>query len=246
MAKLRVFETYQEMCKEVALEMQEQLKANPKTLLCIASGHTSTGLFECLVRMFEDGSIDFSKAAFIAMDEWLNMSEKTPGSCGAFVNTHFLNKVNFEQDNIRLFDGTASDLTLECGAADEFIIEKSQHGVMDYVVLGSGMNGHLALNEPGCDFNTRVHVARLDESTKQVGQKYFQEKTELSGGITLGIGNFAEARRCVLMISGSHKHEILHKIVESQISNKIPATVIKKFANASIFCDNDAYCLAQQ
>ena len=114
------------------------------------------------------------------------------------------------------------------------------------MVLGSGMNGHLALNEPGCDFDARVHVAQLDESTKQIGQKYFQEKTELSGGITLGVGNFAEARRCVLMISGSHKHDILRKILASQVSNKIPATIIKKFANSSIFCDNSAYCSAKQ
>ncbi len=36
-----------------------------------------------------------------------------------------------------------------------------------------GMNGHLGLNEPGTSFNLYSHIVELDETTGEVGKKYF-------------------------------------------------------------------------
>ena len=236
---LKVFDGYDQMCEEIANEISVMLKVKPSALLCIAAGHTSLGLLECLVRLYEEKEINFKNASFVAMDEWLGMSEKTLGSCGEFISSNFLEKVNFEPVNIRLFDGTTSDHETECQGVAQFI--KSKSGYIDYLVLGTGMNGHLALNEPGSDFEACVRVVELDSTTKEVAQKYFSEDTHLSGGITLGIGDFAKARRSVLMVNGSHKHEILHKIIAGPVSPAIPATIITKFNNASLYCDKKAY-----
>jgi len=224
---------------KVANEISEFLSQKPESLLCIAAGHTSIGLFEALVGMYKRNEIDFKNASFVAMDEWLGMSHKTPNSCGDFLNRNFFAKLNFKPENIRLFDGSTSDDALECHNVVQFIKEKS--GVIDYLVLGTGMNGHLGLNEPGCDLDAGIHVAELDETTQLVGQKYFNEETQLNGGITLGIGDFSQARRAVLMVSGSHKREILHKIINEPASNAIPATAIRNFSNVSLYCDRDAY-----
>ena len=55
------------------------------------------------------------------------------------------------------------------------------------------------------------------------------------------MANFREAARTVLMVSGSHKKEILGKILAGDVNGTIPASAIKTFANASIYCDKDAY-----
>jgi len=46
-------------------EIIEGLKENPRQLLCIAAGHTSLGVFKCLVRAFNEGYADFSLASFL-------------------------------------------------------------------------------------------------------------------------------------------------------------------------------------
>ena len=238
---LIVFENTDKMCGSIVTEIADVLRKNPSALFCIASGHTSLSLFETLVRLYDKNEIDFKDASIIAMDEWLGMSVKTPDSCGDFISKNFINKVNFKPENVRLFDGTAANCVIECRSAEQFIYDKSKHGAIDFLVMGAGMNGHIALNEPGCDLNAGVRVVELDDTTRKVGQKYFTESTTLTGGITLGVENFKNARRSILMVCGAHKKEILQKIINEPVSNAVPATVVREFENASLYCDEEAY-----
>jgi glucosamine-6-phosphate isomerase len=210
-------------------------------MLSVAAGHTSLGLLESLVQLYENKEVDFSKGRFVALDEWLGMSPLDSESCAAFLKRNFLDKVNYESENIRLFDGSSANHEEECHSVEAFIEEQSRCGVIDYLVLGAGMNGHLGLNEPGSSFRSRTRVVEVDETTKTVGQKYFKEKTDIKGGITLGIENFAQASCSVLMISGVHKQEILQKIFSGPITTEVPATAMHNFNNATVYCDRDAY-----
>ncbi|GHV02963.1 hypothetical protein FACS189485_04850 [Spirochaetia bacterium] len=234
----KVFPDYNSLCNKITGEICDALRLNPSLLLCIAAGHTSLGVFEGLCKAYKKGTADFSSVAFVAMDEWLGMNKDTPGSCGKLLCGSFLDLVNFKPENVRLFDGTVSDPDTECAAVEEFIVSHSCSGKINYVVLGSGMNGHLALNEPGVSFDLRAHAGQISQTTKEVGQKYFKEFVELKGGLTLGIANFREADRSVLMISGRHKSDILKRIISENPGTDIPATAIKDFKNASLYYDD--------
>lgn len=149
------------------------------------------------------------------MDEWLYMSDRTKESCGYFLREHFLNHVNYAPENVRLWDGTVSDTQKECRDVEEFIKTRS--------------------------VDSRAHVTVLDPVTQKVGQKYFSSEASLSGGITLGIDNFHQARRTVLMVNGAAKAEILSKILNAPAPDEqIPATALLTFENASLYCDREA------
>lgn len=237
----QVFNSYDSMCQCVAEEIIQNLKENPHQLLCIAAGHTSLGVFRHLIEAYHSGHADFSKAGFIAMDEWLHMTADTRESCGYFIYENFLKYVNYSQENVRLWDGSASDPEGECKAVESFIQQKSLRKSIDFLVLGAGMNGHLALNEPGTAFDSRAHVTNLDPVTQKVGQKYFSHEASLTGGITLGIENFREAARTILMINGTAKHDILLKILNApEPTPQLPATALYTFNNASLYFDEEA------
>lgn len=238
----QIFDTYESMCHYVANEIISDLEKNPRQLLCIAAGHTSLGVFEGLVKAYREGRADFSRASFVAMDEWLNMSADTTESCGYFLREHFLKHVNYAPENVRLWNGTADDPQKECCAVEAFIGQKSINHTIDYLVLGSGMNGHLALNEPGTSFDSRAHVTALDPVTQKVGQKYFSSSASLTGGITLGIANFRSAARTVLMVNGAAKAEILARILSAASPDEqLPASALLGFENASLYCDRAAF-----
>lgn len=236
---IQIFDSYELLSEQIAEEIIEDLGRNPEQLLCIAAGHTSLGVFRQLVCAYERGQADFSHASFVAMDEWLHMSWETPESCGSFLIQNFLSHVNYPQENICLWDGTAADTDQECQRVLHFIEDRS--GCMDYLVLGVGMNGHLALNEPGVDFGLSAHTCTLDPVTQKVGQKYFTESTSLTGGITLGIADFKKAKRTVLAVSGSPKATLLKQLTEKKApTSSLPATALYEFKNASIYCDQEA------
>lgn len=234
----KCFLTYDDMCTAVCDEIVAALAQKPNLMLCIAAGHTSLGVFRGLAQAVQQGRADFSKASFVAMDEWTGMNCYTPGSCGDLLQRELLARIPF--GTVRLFDGKAQDLEQECRDVEEFIGEQSACGCIDYLVLGSGMNGHLALNEPGTAFDAPAHVTQLDSVTMQVGQKYFEGEAQLSGGVTLGIGNFAQAGRAVLMVSGAHKQEVLQKLLNSPTGVEFPATAMRGFANAALYYDKAA------
>lgn len=238
------FPSYDAMCRQVAQEIQENLSVNPCQMLCIAAGNTSLGIFKYLIEAYRESSLSFAQARFVAMDEWLHMNPETPNSCGNFLVEHFLKHVDYPPEQVRLWDGCSTDPQQECQDVEAFIQKNSVHGTIDYLVLGMGMNGHLALNEPGSDLHGRAHVCELDSVTQRVGQKYFQSETSLTGGITLGIENFRQARRTVLMVNGSHKAEIVQGLLDAPaVTPELPATVLREFDHASFYCDEEAAAL---
>ena len=232
------FKTYKELSEAVVREMAELAAKKPGALFCVAAGHSSLGIFNAAADMYAKGQIDFSENCFVAMDEWLGMSVQMPGSCGDFLTKNFLSKVNFPKENIRLFDGTSVPPERECESVGAYIAGR---GGIDYIVLGVGMNGHLALNEPGTAFDASVHVTALDEVTVRVGQKYFNgSKAVLLGGLTIGPREITTAKRAVLCVNGAQKAEVLKRVLTGHVGVEFPATVLRGMNNASVYYDAEA------
>ena len=230
--ELRKFESEEAIAKATADLFCEQLKKKPDSVLCVAAGHSSIGPLQILVERFKRGEVDFSEAKFIAMDEWLHMNETVPGSCGDFLHKQFLDHVNFKKQNVCLIDGCAEDMEAEC-AALKVDIEKA--GGFDIILLGMGMNGHLALNEPGTPFDSTVHTTQLDPITKEVGKKYFEDTPQLTGGVTIGLGDMAEGRDVVLIVFGEKKREIIQKLLDSEPTTALPASFLKTLPHARLW-----------
>lgn len=234
---LHVLENYESISAEAARLIADVLKQNPDAAICLASGHTPTGTFGHLVNLSQNGQVDFSQCHFIGLDEWVGIALSAEGSCRYFLDEFFFKKIPVRESQIHFFDGMASDLSLECRKMDETI---ARLGGLDIMLVGIGMNGHIALNEPGTPWNLRSHVVELDETTVQVGQKYFPEKTPLSAGITLGLQYLKEAGLAMLMASGENKASIVRQALEGEITEKLPASIFQTLPDAVVLLDEAA------
>ena len=235
--EFRVFESAQQLAQAEAERIAALLRDKPDALICIAAGHTSLPVFDALLAMQEKGALSFAQAKFVAMDEWLGMNRDTPDSCGDFLVKNFLSRADFAKENVRLADGCAQDVQAECEGLTRFIAD---NGGLDYVLLGMGMNGHLALNEPGVDFKLGAHVTGLDEVTQKVGQKYFAHGAALRGGLTLGVADLLAARQVALHVTGDNKADIAARLMTEPVSNALPATAVRALPGARIWMDKAA------
>lgn len=232
-----VLKTAEEIGEVVANEIAALIQEKPKANICIAAGHSSLCTFEKLVEKVKQGTLSFAQASFTAMDEWAGMNETDSGSCGDFLVKHFLSQVDFCPGNISLVNGRADDPQQELKRIASFIEEK---GGIDYMVLGVGMNGHLALNEPGTSFTSGPHLSQLDEVTRTVSTKYFEEAPSLTGGVTIGLGDICRTGRCVLTVNGAKKASILRRFLDSPATEELPVTVLKTLENCTVYCDREA------
>jgi galactosamine-6-phosphate isomerase len=125
-------------------------------------------------------------------------------------------------------------LAAECALTNEAI---AQHGGLDLMLVGLGMNGHIGLNEPNTAFDTYAHVSELAEVTVSVGQKYFNGQTALTQGITVGLRHLQEAKTVILIATGAKKAKIVERVCSEEISEKLPASILKQHKNSYFWVD---------
>jgi glucosamine-6-phosphate deaminase len=235
--KLFISETYESMSKQAADDVISIMQSGRRPVICAASGHSPEGLYKEIIGQVRKKQLNVDNWLFLGLDEWVGMNAVDEGSCRHHLDLELLNPLQVPEDRICFFDGRANDLEAECERIEKFIDE---HGGIDVAVLGLGMNGHIGMNEPGVSADIRSHVIDLHPITKTVGQKYFKEEKELAQGITLGIATLMEANNLIVVVSGTHKAEITHEMIEGNVSPDVPATLLRNHPALKIYLDSDA------
>lgn len=228
---LNTFSNYETLSEATANLIIDVLTQKPEALICIASGDTPLGVCKFLAQ--SDKKL-FEKCTFVGLDEWVGMDENDEGSCKYGIYQNLLNPLNIPSERIKYFDAKAENLALECQKINEFIALK---GGLDVMLVGVGMNGHIALNEPNTHFDIYAHVSDLEEITKSVGQKYFRKDTILTQGITLGLAHLQEAKLPILIANGSRKADVINKALNGEITEQFPASIFQKLEHGLVMLD---------
>jgi len=62
----------------------------------------------------------------------------------------------------------------------------------------------------------------------------------------LGIANFMEAKNVILIVSGSKKAEIVRRLLEEEISEQLPASLLRNHKNFCVYLDAEAASLLEK
>jgi 6-phosphogluconolactonase/glucosamine-6-phosphate isomerase/deaminase len=111
---------------------------------------------------------------------------------------------------------------------------------IDLMLVGVGINGHIGFNEPGADIDSNAHIAQLEEITKSVGQKYFNEEVTINKGMTLGLKHVMNARALIMMANGNKKAAVVRRVLKENISTDFPARLIRQHNKALLMIDEEA------
>lgn len=233
---IEIFETEAEVGKVGADLVAAYLQQKPDAVLCIASGHSPKSIFKELVSRVASG-LDLSAATFIGLDEWEGMNGNHGGSCRHMLDTDFFIPAKISAEQIHFFDGCAPDLEAECSRMNEIV---QSFGGIDVMIVGIGLNGHIAMNEPGTSFSSAAHVSMLHESTIASGQKYFESPTKLSRGLTLGLAQFSASKLPILVALGSVKAEAIGKAIKTAPDPGHPASILQLMPDAVVLLDYGA------
>ena len=232
-----IADTYEDLSKfaaDIVTELMQQVK---EPLICTASGDSPAGVYKELVRMVNAKDIDVFDWYFLSLDEWAGMNGNDEGSCRFHLNNQLFNPLKVSAEKIGFFDGRANDLEKECLRIESFI---AAQGGINTAIVGLGMNGHVGMNEPGTSPELYSHVAEIDPETQKVGQKYFKKQQQLLHGLTLGIASMMKAEHIILMVNGSKKAQIVQQVLEGEISEALPASLLRNHPDLKVFLDKEA------
>jgi glucosamine-6-phosphate deaminase len=113
---------------------------------------------------------------------------------------------------------------------------------IDVAFIGIGENGHLAFNDPPADFETEQPyiVVKLDEACRrqQLGEGWFPTLDDVPArAISMSIRQIMKSRAIVCSVPDERKAEAVRNSIEGPVTNQVPASILQRHANATIYLD---------
>ncbi len=234
--RLVVAPDYEGLSQRAADLIAEEVRANPALLLCAASGATPIRTYELLAEQARHGPTSFERLRVLKLDEWGGLAKDDPATCEAFLRRHLLEPLRIPDDRYIGFQGDARDPQAECA---RIRLRLAKQGPIDICVLGLGLNGHLAFNEPADELEPGPHVAALSGQSLQHSMLR-KAREVVRYGLTLGMADILLARQVLLLVNGPHKREPLHRLWTSGVSTRFPASFLWLHGDATCLCDAEA------
>jgi len=235
--KIIVKDTYEEMAASCAEFICGYINANPGKLLCFAAGDTPLAILKKLLGIQEAGKVDLSSMYYAGLDEWVGLGYEDKGSCKQVMADNFYIPAKIPDEKICVFNGKAAP-DEETRAVLNFIKDKGGIGL---AMLGIGMNGHIGFNEPGTSGDFEGGQVLLSESSRTVGQKYFDKAQDLKYGVTLGIKTLTAAKKIILIANGEKKADIVAHSLKAENNPALPVSYLTNHSDYHVFLDKTAY-----
>ncbi len=220
----------EEMSQYTADEVFHYINKNPQLLLCPATGATPIRTYQLLVEKMQENPQAFDQLRIIQLDEYYALPQEAPETFKNYLQHRLINPLNISSDRFISFRSNPQDPQEEIAR----IVEKLEElGQIDLCILGIGLNGHIAFNEPAKTLTEHCHIAELAETTK----KQVRAEHEINHGITLGISDIMNSKKIILIVSGEEKKEAFQNFMLGIETAHFPASVLWKHPNLTIVCD---------
>lgn len=220
------------------------LRMKPSLVLGLATGRTMESVYGFLAESHKKEGLDFSLCRTFNLDEYVGLPPGNKHSYRAYMNKHLFKKVNIDLRNTHVPDGMAKDLDLECRGYEEAITD---YGGIDLQLLGIGRSGHIGFNEPLSAFYSRTRVTPLtSETVAQNAPLFGNPKLMPRRAVTMGVGTIMESKRCITLVTGSEKAEVLAKAIEGPVTSMVTASALQFHARCTVIVDEEAAANLQQ
>jgi glucosamine-6-phosphate deaminase len=235
--KARVYPDYEAMSVAVAYVVAGKLEEEPSSVLMLPTGITPLGMYGRLVEMHRSEGLSFANATFFNLDEYLGLTPDHRASYHVYMQEHFYGLINADPARVFVPDGATPDPEAECERYEAAIREA---GGIDVCVLGIGRNGHIGFNEPGAPFDSRTRVVELSKSTRKINASDFEADRAPERAITVGMATIFDSKSVLLLASGTNKAGAVAATVEDDVSESMPASMLRNHPNAVLFLDEAA------
>lgn len=237
----KILNTVDDVSRYTAQRLFDQICAKADSVLGLATGSTMEPVYARLMQYLEQDPVDVSRLTTFNLDEYIGLGPEHAQSYCFYMYQHLFNQLRIPGERVHLPDGTAENAERACQAYTEAI---QAIGGMDLQLLGIGTNGHIGFNEPKTPFDSRTHVIELTEQTRIDNGRFFTDQREVpTHAITMGIQEILEAKEVILVATGPKKAEIMAELYHGEVSEELPASVLKLHRNATIVMDKEAAAL---
>ncbi len=227
--------------REIAAALRDTIERNGRASVAFAAAPSQN---ETLAALVEEPGIGWSQVSAWHLDEYAGATAESSYSFRRFLREHIFRYV--KPAVFHEIRGEALDTAAECARYASLL----PVGGFDVALLGIGENGHLAFNDPPCDFDDHaaVRLVELDDVCRrqQVHDGAFGALSEVpTHAFTLTVPTLMAACRLFVMVPAPTKAAAVAAAIEGPLTNQCPASILRAHSNATLFLDRDSARLLQ-
>ena len=212
----------------------ELAQEKPAAVIGLPTGETPRATYALLTLRAEAGACDLGRIAAYAVDEFLGVPRDTPGTNSMYFRTD----VNLPLRSLHVPNPAAREPDAHIAAYADAI---RRAGGFDLCLLGVGVNGHVAFNEPGSGEDSRARAVDLAPESRLAHAAAFGSLEAVPArGLTLGIADLLEARAIVVLAQGMQKAAVIARALEGPPTADVPASWLQRHAAVTWLLDEAA------
>ncbi|MEY3564457.1 MAG: hypothetical protein RJA23_627, partial [Bacteroidota bacterium] len=194
--------------------IKKEVENKPDLLFCVASGGSPSGTYAQMAAHKKLYPEFGEQLRVIKLDEWGGLEPGSPFTSELDVQQKFVQPMGITADRYWTIDPDTSDPEGACLKMEQVL---EREGPLDICILGIGVNGHIALNEPGDAHQLPYHVCELATSTLANGMLKTLKQPP-SFGMTIGLRGIMQSKLILLFIAGSGKKEAFERLQDPVVS----------------------------
>ncbi len=208
-------------------------------VLGLPTGSSPIGMYQALVKAYQEGRVSFKNVVTFNMDEYVGLPESHPESYHSFMARNLFDHIDCPKENIHILNGNAEDLLAECAHYEEMIKE---FGGVDLFLGGIGPDGHIAFNEPFSSLTSRTRVKSLTTDTIIANSRFFDNDVNKVPrlALTVGVGTVMDAKEVLIMVNGHNKARALQAAVEGAVTQAWTISALQMHPKSIIVTDEAA------
>ena len=234
--KIDILNTYEELSRKAKDIIIQEIEKNKDLLLCTATGGTPTETYDLLGKEYLVNPELFDQLRILKLDEWGGIPMNHPATCESYLQALLIQPLQISGSRYNGFNSNPTDPTQECMNIQDKL---DKEGPIDLCILGLGMNGHLAFNEPADFLHPNCHIAELSPMSLEHPMAS-EMQTKPPYGLTLGMADILHSKLILILINGQQKKTIVSKFLSKKITSLVPASFLWLHPNVICLIEKDA------
>lgn len=231
-------ETGKRAAEAAAAWMNCCIQERGKARIVLSTGASQFDFFEHFIKQ----QVDWAAVEMFHLDEYLGLSETHPASFRKYLKQRFVSRVPLGKAHF--VDGDTLDSALSLSKLEQLISED----MLDLGLIGIGENAHIAFNDPPADYSMQsaFRIVELDDDCKmqQVREGWFPSSVEVPAqAITMTVHGIMSCRKIISVVPHVAKAKAIRQTLESDVTNLIPASILKSHPSWSLFLDHESASL---
>ncbi len=236
--KILVFEKEEHLDAYVGEYICHFIRNHSQPVIGFATGSTPLGVYRYFIDNYQAQKVSFRQVKAFNLDEYVGLTPSHPRSFASAMKNELFSHIDILPENINALDGSKEDMIQECQRYESLI----DANPIDIQILGIGMDGHIAYNEPGSPLDGACHVVDLHQESIESSLDYGFDHIEdvPTQGVTQGIGTIMKAKQLIMMAKGEKKGDLVKRMIYGEVTPDFPSSIIQRHPNVIVCLDRSA------